>query len=29
MSLGWFDDLSDANDYFIDERLSITAWEAH
>jgi len=28
MSLGWFSSLSEANEYFINERLSITAWEA-
>lgn len=28
MSLGWFFDLQDAKDYFIDERLVETAWNA-
>jgi len=28
MSLGWFDDLSDANDYFESERLETSAWDA-
>ena len=28
MSLGWFDDLDDAKDYFIIERLVETAWNA-
>ncbi|MFW6121756.1 MAG: hypothetical protein ACOC80_12795 [Petrotogales bacterium] len=27
MSLGYFDDLSDANEYFMDERLITTAWD--
>ena len=28
MSLGWFDDLNDAKDYFIKERLVTTSWDA-
>jgi len=28
MNLGWFDDLSDANDYFESERLETSAWDA-
>ena len=27
MSIGWFDDLADANDYFTDERLITEAWD--
>jgi len=27
MSLGWFDDLDDAEDYFTDERLVTTSWD--
>jgi len=28
MSLGWFDDIADAEAYFTDERLVTTAWDA-
>jgi hypothetical protein len=28
MSLGWFDDLSDAEGYFADERLETSEWDA-
>ena len=28
MSIGWFDDLDDAQDYFDTERLNSSAWEA-
>ena len=27
MSLGWFDDIADAEDYFADERLETEAWD--